>query len=481
MQPGCGRPSCGFCVTEASLYYRCRYHGGFRARATSNQSVNLHRHDVRHGHGGARHYGIQRFAAAHRRQPRSATNSGTAANSGATTVTETLSTEPTAVSMLGKNWSWTQPSGPCTRSDLGISELRRDNSDSERMRHRALRRDELSDGVGGKLRQSKRHRRRLPVIVVLATLGVVLSAAVTAIGMHYTAHWQWLGALVFGSLIAATDPVSVIATFREANAQSRLRLLIEAESLFNDGTAAVAFGVVVALALGQRLASLGIAAVLLETVGGGVLCGAAVALGALLLAGRTDDHLVEITLTTVAAYGSFLIADHFGLSGVLATITAGLIMGNVKSFCSISERARQAVQASWEYAFAANSLIFLLIGMQARQNFGAIWIPAVLAIGLVTLGRAVAIYPCCLLFSRSSLRVRMKDQHILLWAGLRGAVALALALGLPLKFRTASIPLLSASRSPRFRCSFKASHNLVSTKMGAIPQGGSAPGDISCR
>jgi CPA1 family monovalent cation:H+ antiporter len=212
-----------------------------------------------------------------------------------------------------------------------------------------------------------------------------------------------------------------------------LLVLIEAESLFKDGTAAVAFGVVVALASGRQLTSLGITAMLLETIGGGVLCGAAVALGALLLAGRTDDHLVEITFTTVAAYGAFLLADHFGVSGVLATITAGLVMGNFKAFGAISERGKEAVQAFWEYAaFVANSLVFLLIGMhEAHQNFTAIWLPAALAIALVTLGRAVAIYPCCFLFSRSSLCVAMKHQHILLWGGLRGAVALALALGLP--------------------------------------------------
>ena len=172
---------------------------------------------------------------------------------------------------------------------------------------------------------------------------------------------------------------------------------------------------------------------LLKTIGGGIFCGGAVALGALLLAGRTDDHLVEITFTTVAAYGSFLLADHFGLSGVLATITAGLVMGNFKSLNAISERGKEAVQAFWEYAaFVANSLVFLLIGMhEAHQNFVAIWLPAVIAIALVTLGRAVAIYPCCLLFSRSSLRVTMKHQHVLFWGGLRGALALALALGLP--------------------------------------------------
>ena len=276
-------------------------------------------------------------------------------------------------------------------------------------------------------------RRDFPVIAVLATLGVLLSAGVTATGMHYLAHWQWLGAFVFGLLIAATDPVSVIATFKEAKAHGRLLVLIEAESLLNDGTAAVAFGVVVALASGQQLTSFEITAMVLRTIGGGILCGGAVALGALLLAGRTDDHLVEITFTTVAAYGSFLLADHFGLSGVLATITAGLVMGNVKSFNAISERGREAVQAFWEYAaFVANSLVFLLIGMhEARQNFVVIWLPAVIAIALVTLGRAVAIYPCCLLVSRSSLRVTMKHQHVLFWGGLRGALALALALGLP--------------------------------------------------
>ncbi len=184
-------------------------------------------------------------------------------------------------------------------------------------------------------------RRDFSVIIVLATLGVLLSACITATGMHYLANWQWISALVFGALIAATDPVSVIATFKEAKAHGRLLVLIEAESLFNDGTAAVAFGVVVALASGQQLTSIEITAMLLKTIAGGVLCGAVVALAALLLAGRTDDHLVEITFTTVAAYGSFLLADHFGLSGVLAAITAGLVMGNFKLFNAISERGKE--------------------------------------------------------------------------------------------------------------------------------------------
>lgn len=278
-----------------------------------------------------------------------------------------------------------------------------------------------------------RLRRNAAVIVVLATLGVLLSAGVTAAGMHFLMHWEWAAALVFGVLIAATDPVSVVATFKEAKAQGRLLVLIEAESLLNDGTAAVAFGVAVALASGLQLTPLGITAMLLKTIGGGILCGGAVALAALLLTGRTEDHLVEITFTTIAAYGSFLLADHFGLSGVLATITAGLMMGNFKELGGISEQGKESVQAFWEYAaFIANSLVFLLIGMhEAHQNFAAIWLPAVTAIALVLLGRAAAIYPCCLLFARSTLRVTARHQHVLFWGGLRGALALALALGLP--------------------------------------------------
>jgi CPA1 family monovalent cation:H+ antiporter len=276
-------------------------------------------------------------------------------------------------------------------------------------------------------------RRDFPVIALLATLGIALSAGVTATGMHYLALWEWPGALVFGALIAATDPVSVIATFKESGAHGRLLVMIEAESLLNDGTAAVAFGVTVALASGHYFTFFDITAMVFKTIGGGILCGAAVALGALLLAGRTEDHLVEITFTTVAAWGSFLLADHFGLSGVLATITAGLIVGNLKSLNAISNRGREGVHAFWEYAaFIANSLVFLLIGMhEARQNFAAIWLSATLAIVLVALGRAAAIYPCCLIFSRSALRVPWRHQHVLFWGGLRGALALALALGLP--------------------------------------------------
>jgi monovalent cation:H+ antiporter, CPA1 family len=276
-----------------------------------------------------------------------------------------------------------------------------------------------------------RFRQDLPVILVLAILGVLLSGAVTAAGMHYAVRWDWLSCALFGALIAATDPVSVIATFREAGAHGRLLLLVEAESLLNDGTAAVAFGVVTTVAAGRGM-SPHVVPMAVLMVGGGVMCGALVAGTVLVLAGHTQDHLVEITFSTVAAYGSFLLAEHFNLSGVLATLTAGLMLGS-GSAGLISDRGREAAQAFWEYAaFVANSFVFLLIGIHgARQNLVAVWFPACIAILLVTVGRAVAIYPCCVLFLRSSRRVPMRLQHVLFWGGLRGALALALALGLP--------------------------------------------------
>jgi CPA1 family monovalent cation:H+ antiporter len=276
-------------------------------------------------------------------------------------------------------------------------------------------------------------KKDLPVLSVLVTVGVLLAAAVTSIGMYYALNWDWPSAIVFGVLIAATDPVSVIATFKEAGVQGRLRLLIEAESLLNDGTAAVAFVVVTGMLAGQSQQALPVMGTLVSTIGGGVAIGALVSYGLMLLAGRTSDHLVELTFTTLAAYGSFFLAEHLHCSGVLAALTAGLLIGNYGAAQSLTDTSRDALRTFWEYAaFVSNSLIFILIGVQAAaQHFDGLWLPMLVAIALVTLGRAVAIYPLCALFARTRLKVASRHQHILFWGGLRGALALALALALP--------------------------------------------------
>lgn len=280
-----------------------------------------------------------------------------------------------------------------------------------------------------------RLRRNSPLVAVLVSLGVVISLAVTATGMHGFEHWPWGSAFIFGALIAATDPVAVIAFFREAKAHGRLPLLIEAESLLNDGTASVAFAVAVAVATGQTVGARSVSLLLLKSIGGGVVCGFVIGSGSLLLTGRTEDHLVETTFTTVAAWGSFLLADSFHMSGVLATIAAGLTMRNFKRIDGITPRGKEAVQNFWEFAaFIANSMVFLLIGVQQKsENFMTVWRATLVAVGVVLAGRALAVTSCCGLFHRSKLAVSARRQGILVWSGLRGALALALALGLPQK------------------------------------------------
>jgi CPA1 family monovalent cation:H+ antiporter len=276
-------------------------------------------------------------------------------------------------------------------------------------------------------------KKELPVVTLLATAGVVLAAAVTALGMHYVLAWDWGSAIVFGVLISATDPVSVMATFKESKVHGRLRMLIESESLLNDGTAAVAYVAVLGILAGGNETVLSISGALIVTIIGGVLIGGIIAYGFMLLAGGTPDYLVEITFTTLVAYGSFFVAEHFRCSGVLAALAAGLVVGNFRSSGSISAAGRDALGPFWEYvAFVANSLIFLLIGTQeAQQHFKGLWITVLVAIGLVTLGRAAAIYPLCAIFVRTRLKVDTRHQHVLFWGGLRGALALALSLSLP--------------------------------------------------
>src|SRR3982751_1062305 len=174
----------------------------------------------------------------------------------------------------------------------------------------------------------RRFRGELPLTLTLAFLGVAIAAFVVAAGMHWLIGWSWIGAGLFGVLIAATDPVSVIAAFREMRVGPRLSMVVESESLLNDGVAAVAFAILSAIAAGASTGAGSVVPAFLWTLGGGVAIGLAVSGAILLIVGRTDDPLVEITLTTIAAYGSFLLAEHFHASGIISALTAGLLIGS---------------------------------------------------------------------------------------------------------------------------------------------------------
>jgi CPA1 family monovalent cation:H+ antiporter len=281
-------------------------------------------------------------------------------------------------------------------------------------------------------------RRDILPILLLSTVGTVLSAGIVALGTLWLG-WPLPSALVFGALIAATDPVAIIAMFKDNGIKGRLRLIVEGESLFNDGVAAVLF--VMALAWSQSTGnahtSFEMVVSFLTVVAGGISIGAACGGAALILTWRSLEHLVEAALTVVAAYGSFLVAEDVHVSGVLATVTTGLLMGNAhllrgKRF--LSPRGQEFILGFWDFAaFLANSVVFLLIGVTiATMPFEAYGLAVLLAtVVFVLLGRGLAVYPLSLLFLRSRWAISLHEQHVLWWGGLRGALALALALVIP--------------------------------------------------
>jgi len=282
-------------------------------------------------------------------------------------------------------------------------------------------------------------RRDMVPVVVFSVLGVVISAAIVVCGMNWLFAWPLKSALVFGVLIAATDPVAVIAMFKDTKLGGRLRLLVESESLFNDGVAAVLFGLALSWAQADSISLWGASWSLVTISGGGIVIGLIAGALGVLVAGRTAEHIVEAAVTTVVAYGAFLSAEHLHVSGVLATVSAGLLMGGLgvrgkNASFGFSSDGRTFVLEMWEFAaFIANSLVFLLIGLTAaRVPFQQVgWAPLAAAIILVLIGRGATVYPLSLLFARSHWRVDLREQHVLWWGGLRGALALALALSLP--------------------------------------------------
>jgi CPA1 family monovalent cation:H+ antiporter len=278
-------------------------------------------------------------------------------------------------------------------------------------------------------------RNSVPLLL-LANVGVLLAALVTGYIVHWSIGLPVLVALLFGSIISATDPISVLAIFKDLNVNKRLSLIMEAESLLNDGTAVVLFGILVgAVVAGKLTVAQGVGQYFLAVAGGAVL-GLALGYLATRITATVDDPQIEITLTTILAYGSYLLAYHLHLSGVIATAFAGIMVGNIASKGGMSARTCTAMQSFWEYiSFVMNSLVFLLIGLEIHvRELLHNWSSVVLAIGAVLLGRALSVYLIVPLSNRLGEKIPVRWQHLAVWGGLRGALALALALSLQSAF-----------------------------------------------
>jgi Na+:H+ antiporter len=275
-------------------------------------------------------------------------------------------------------------------------------------------------------------RRNLPTIALLAIPGVIIGTAIVAGLVSALTPLTLSAALVFGALIAATDPVSVVALFRVLGVPKRLAVLMEGESLFNDGTAIVLFNLLLVAAITGKWSPVGGIVEFGRVAAGGIALGLGLGWLTSRVIARIDDYLIETALTAVLAFGSYLVAERLHISGVLAVVAAGLTCGNLGPR-GMSPTTRIVLFNFWEFvAFLANSLVFLLIGLQiyVPDMVGA-WKPVLAAILAVLLARAIVTYSLGWLANRFVEPIPFPWVHVLNWGGLRGAISLALALSLP--------------------------------------------------
>jgi monovalent cation:H+ antiporter, CPA1 family len=274
-------------------------------------------------------------------------------------------------------------------------------------------------------------------VFVFAVPGVLLAMVVGGALVHWTLGLPWAVALLFGATIAATDPVAVLATFRQLGVSPRLAALMEGESLLNDGVALALLITLVTAVEGKF--SLGPAVVtFVVSVVGGVAIGLGLGWVGHRLIATIDEHLTEMTVSVAMAYGAFLAAETLHLSGVLATVAAAMTLGYLGRTRGwiFSDGSERLLTDLWEFlAFVANAALFLLMGLTVHVA-GLTKYPVSVLIGIAAAlaGRAVVAYGIGSVLPRWGLPLSWAERHVIFWGGLRGAVALAAALSLPAEF-----------------------------------------------
>jgi len=278
----------------------------------------------------------------------------------------------------------------------------------------------------------RRLRENLAPVTLLAVPGMLVSVLVAGGTLRIATGLPWGLALLLASILAATDTIAVIATFRKVRAPARLTTIVENESLFNDGAALVAFSVILAAVEKGRFDAARGAAELAWVVTAALAVGAFLGYAASLVMRRTEDHLMEIMLTVVVTYGSSSLAHTLGASPVLAVVAAGITVRTV-GWKGLAATGKIAIRSLWEVAaFGVNSVLFLLIGLQVDLPALASAAPAIgWGLAALTLGRAAAVYPLLALFHWRGTPVPLRWQHLLLWGNLKGSLSMAMALSLP--------------------------------------------------
>ncbi|MCG7599986.1 sodium:proton antiporter [Halomonas sp. McH1-25] len=284
-----------------------------------------------------------------------------------------------------------------------------------------------------------RLRRYRWSIGFLATLGVVISTLAIGSAAYFLLGTlglavPWMYCLVFGALISPTDPIAVLGILRNANAPVDLELRIVGESLFNDGVAVVVFTLLLGAAAGdEALTVMHAGKLFLQEAGGGILLGLVIGTLAYWLMRSIDEYRIEVLISLAVVLGGYSLALHLHISGPIAMVVAGLLIGNKARQSAMSDTTREHLDAFWELIDEIlNTLLFVLIGLEVLLipfELAHLWacaglIVVILAVRFTTIG-----VPVMLL--REQLGFRRGSARILTWGGLRGGISVALALALP--------------------------------------------------
>ncbi len=295
-------------------------------------------------------------------------------------------------------------------------------------------------------------KENIKPILLYAVIGVLIAVFVTGFILHFgfsmispSVAMPIIACILFGTVISSTDPISVLAIFKELGVPKRLSTIIEGESLFNDGVSVVVYGIALTVALGHSEFTMTHGLKEFVSVAfGGALIGTVLGLTFSKITSLVDDHLIEITLTTILTYLAFIAAEHFEVSGVISVICAGLMVGNYGSKIGMSPTTRVSVKDFWEYiAFIINSVVFFIIGLEVNSAHLFSYLPyIILAIVAVLIGRIIAIGVLTPVVNKIEKKISFSWQIVSIWGGVRGALAMALALAIPKDYQYREIILV---------------------------------------